>query len=242
MEKEMHGEGWRTQGAAEKYLQMVDVVAPGRKEILSVIARIATSMEPEQPRILDIGCGRGIVTDEILRYSPQASVVMMDYSEEMVSICNERFKDNPNIQVFHHDLNEGLGQCIEGRFDAVVSCFAIHHVDFENRVRLYKDINSVLKESGVFCNGDLFRGDSPLIHEWEFDNYICWMMDQLREKLGQQYTFEDLKAKQLENYELMKDKPGTVWDMCNDLKLAGFRFVDCLFKYQNLAVIAATNR
>ena len=40
----------------------------------------------------------------------------------------------------------------------------------------------------------------------------------------------------------MRDKPGTVWDMCNDLKLAGFRFVDCLFKYQNLAVIAATNR
>lgn len=238
----MQSEGWRTQGAADRYLKTVDVVAPGRKEILSVIARIATSSDLEQPRILDIGCGMGIVTDEILKCSPQASVVMMDYSEEMVSICSGRFEDNPNIQILHQDLNEGLGPCIEGKFDAVVSCFAIHHVEFENRVQLYSDVKNVLKESGVFCNGDLFKGDSPFLHQWEFDNYICWMMEQLKEKLGQEYTFKDLKSKQLENYALMKDKPGTVWDMYNDLKLAGFKFVDCLFKCQNLGVIAAINR
>lgn len=31
----MTDEGWKTKGAAEKYIETVDVVAPGRKEILS---------------------------------------------------------------------------------------------------------------------------------------------------------------------------------------------------------------
>lgn len=37
----MMDEGWKTEGAAEKYMQMVEVVAPGRKEILTMIARLA---------------------------------------------------------------------------------------------------------------------------------------------------------------------------------------------------------
>ncbi|MDD3363397.1 MAG: hypothetical protein PHZ03_00290 [Syntrophomonas sp.] len=50
-----------------------------------------------------------------------------------------------------------------------------------------------------------------------------------------------LKKKQLENYKAMRDMPGTLWDMDNDLRKAGFRFVDCLCKYQNLAVLSASN-
>lgn len=238
----MQNGGWRTLGNVETYMKTVDVVAPGRKEILSIIARLAVNSATDQPKILDIGCGMGIVTDEILKYAPQASVVMMDYSEEMTSICNERFKDNPNIQVLRQDLNYGLSPSIEGEFDAVVSCFAIHHVDFENRIKLYKDIRKALKEKGVFCNGDMFKGDSPFIHQWEFDNYIEWMREQLKEKLGQEYTFEELETKQLENYAIMKDKPGTIWEMYNDLKSAGFEYIDCLCKYQNLGVIAAIKK
>jgi len=48
------------------------------------------------------------------------------------------------------------------------------------------------------------------------------MVDQLKEKLGQTYTFSDLKSRQLENYKVMRDMPGTLWDMYNDLKKSGF--------------------
>jgi hypothetical protein len=79
------------------------------------------------------------------------------------------------------------------------------------------------------------------MNQWEFNNYIYWMVEQLKEKLGQTFEFSDLKTRQLENYKIMRDMPGTIWDMCSDLKKSGFQFVDCLCKYQNLAVLAASS-
>ncbi len=238
----MTNQGWKAPEAAEKYKELVDLVAPGRREILTAIARLVTETASGPLCIMDIGCGWGDVSAEILKYSPDARVVMSDFSEVMVDITSERFKGNPNVSVFQHDLNTGLGSFEEKNYDAVVSCFALHHLEYENRVGLYSDIRTVLKPTGVFINGDLFKCDSLMINEWEFDNYIRWMAVQLKEKLGQEHTFSALKTRQLNNYQTMGDKPGTVWDMYNDLKAVGFPFVDCICKYQNLAVLAAGNR
>jgi hypothetical protein len=38
----------------------------------------------------------------------------------------------------------------------------------------------------------------------------------------------------------MGDKPGTIWEMFHDMKIAGFKYVDCLWKSRNLAIMAAT--
>lgn len=238
----MGKQGWQTEGAAEQYANKVDVVAPGRRDILSVIARLAADFCVDPPLIMDIGCGWGHVTGEFLKQKPEATVHMTDYSAEMVDISRERFAGNPGVKVCRHDLNEGLGAADRGIYDAVVSCFALHHVEPSNRVRLYEDIKAALKQGGIFINGDLFICESPSVNQWEFDNYIKWMAVQLKEKLDEEYSFEDLKSRQLANYQVMGDMPGTLWEMLADLKTAGFRHVDCLVKYQNLAVVAACNR
>jgi len=234
--------GWQTEGAAEQYMKLVDVVAPGRQDILSVIARLATDFCTGPPLVMDIGCGWGHVSEEILKARPDAIVHMTDYSAEMVALSQDRFRENPRISVYQHDLNVGLGPTEKAYYDAVVSCFALHHVQPANRVGLYRDIRMALKSSGIFINGDLFIGDSPTVNEWEFDNYIRWMAVQLKEQLGQEYGFDELKARQLANYQAMGDMPGTLLEMLSDLKTAGFTYVDCLAKYQNLAVVAAANR
>ncbi|KUG04014.1 methyltransferase type 12 [hydrocarbon metagenome] len=232
--------GWETPGAAEKYMKIIDVVAPGRKEILNIISSLATQLPPEQLKIMDLGCGWGQVTEEILKYAPGCSVVMLDYSEEMVVISKQRFKENPNVQVLQHDLNQGLIDKKQ-EYDAVVSCFALHHVEYEKRLGLYSDIRKILKPDGIFINGDLFKCESPSINNWEFGNYIWWMLERVKVELGDEYTFSELKQRQLDNYQAMGDKPGTIWDMYNELRMAGFKYVDCLYKNQNLAVLAASN-
>lgn len=238
----MTKQGWQTEGAAEQYMKLVDVVAPGRRDILSVIARLAAGFCTDPPLIMDIGCGWGHVTEEILKHKPEATVHMTDYSAEMVSISQKHFALNPRVTVYQHDLNQGLGLTDRGRYDAVVSCFALHHIQPANRVRLYQDINTVLKPGGIFINGDLFICSSLTVNQWEFDNYIEWMTVQLEEQLGQEYSFKEMKARQLANYQSMGDMPGTLWDMFTDLKTAGFKYVDCMVKYQNLAVVTACNR
>ncbi len=111
----------------------------------------------------------------------------------------------------------------------------------KKRLGLYSDISKILKPNGVSINGDLFKCESPAINNWEFNNYIWWMMERLKVELGEEYTFSELKQRQLDNYQAIGDKPGTIWDMYNDLRMVGFQYVDCLYKNQNLAVLAASN-
>jgi ubiquinone/menaquinone biosynthesis C-methylase UbiE len=234
-------EGWTNPEAAERYAQTADIIIPERKEILSIIARLAIELGPINPEIIDLGCGLGDVTAEILGLKPDANVLMIDFSDEMIKRSSERFKGNKNITVVKKDLNQGILDITEDRvFDVVVSCFAIHHVEFDNRIKLYSDIYAVLNEKGLFINGDLFKEDSPVIDNWEFNNHISSMVVQLREKLGQKWTFDELKLNRLEDAQKMGDKPGTLWQMYHDMKAAGFRYVDCLWKSRNLAIMAAT--
>lgn len=234
-------EGWTHPEAAEKYAQTADIIIPERKEILSIISRVAVELGPMNPKIIDLGCGLGDVTAGILKLKPQADVLMIDFSDEMIRRSSERFRDNKNITVVKRDLNQGILDITEERgFDAVVSCLSIHHVEFENRVKLYSDIRELLKRQGLFINGDLFREDSPAIDQWEFNNHVSSLVIKFKEKLGQECTFEELKLNRLENAQKMGDKPGTLWETFNDMKAAGFRHVDCLWKSCNLAIMAAT--
>jgi tRNA (cmo5U34)-methyltransferase len=234
-------EGWMNPEAAENYARTVDTIVPQRKEILSIISRLAIESGSANLKIIDLGCGLGDVTAEIVKLKPDVNVLMLDFSDEMIRRSSERFRENKNITVVKHDLNQGISGITDDRgFDAVVSCFAIHHVEFENRIKLYSDIHAILKERGLFINGDLFKEDSPIIDQWEFDNNISAMLVVLKEKLGQEWTFDELKLNRLEHAQKMGDKPGTIWEMFHDMKAAGFGYVDCLWKSGNLAIMAAS--
>lgn len=71
----MSHEGWKKPDAGEACMKMVDVVAPGRKDILQTIARTTAGIPSERLRIMDIGCGWGQVTEEILKCVPDFSVL-----------------------------------------------------------------------------------------------------------------------------------------------------------------------
>ena len=167
---------WQSKQVADHYSRIADILIPNRREIMSIIARVATMSSPDSPRILDIGCGYGDVTAAVLGYAPQASVCMIDFSEEMVRRSAVRFQRNKDIRVLRYDLNEGLPDHLQPQeFDAVVSCFALHHIKLEQRVPLYSQVREVLGTDGVFVNGDRFREHSPSLHAWVFDE---WVIDQ----------------------------------------------------------------
>jgi ubiquinone/menaquinone biosynthesis C-methylase UbiE len=232
--------GWAAKEAAEQYIKVVDLAIPYRQEILSIIAGIATAFVAERPKILDLGCGYGDVTAEVLKMKPQASVCLVDFSDEMIRLSEERFNGNPRIRTIKHDLNTGIAnEAIGKEFDVVVSCFALHHTELTNRVKLYSEIRRALKPDGLFINGDRFKEEFPVINEYVFDNWLSYRVQQIREKLGKETTLAEVKKTQNVTDKELGDRPGTIWDMRRDLKKAGFRYVDCLWKYQTLAIIVA---
>lgn len=232
--------GWKTAEVARHYARIGNSMIPGRTEIMDIIGRLPSALSPVNGFILDLGCGYGDATDAVLQKAPDTSAVLIDFSDEMIGRAKERFKDNPKTELIKYDLNEGIPDTFgDESFDAVVSCFALHHVEFERRLPLYTRVCSVLKSGGIFINGDRFAEESPHINEWMFNTWVKWMTDRVRERLGVSKTFEQMKARQIESDQDLGDKPGSLWAMEKDLRTAGFSNVDCLYKNQIIAIIAA---
>ncbi|UCC16633.1 MAG: class I SAM-dependent methyltransferase [Dehalococcoidales bacterium] len=234
-------EGWNSEKLVQHYQRTADITMPGRREILAKVAELVAAFTSQQPRILDLGCGSGDVSAEIIRLKPDSSVCMVDFSKEMIKLVQDRFQENSNIEIIQWDLNKGVPKnLLSQKFDIVTSCFAIHHVEFENRISLYTQIRKVLHDSGIFINGDLFTGESPAVTEWESNNLIEWIRIQAKDRLGLERTFNQVKQKHIELWDAQGDKPGTVWEMYQDLNDAGFQFVDCIWMNYNLGIIVAS--
>ena len=74
--------------------------------------------EEKFKNVLEIGCGSGIFTSEIIkRYSPD-TVNLNDISEAMLNTCRERFSDYKNISYHLGDIEKIT---LKGSYDLVAS-------------------------------------------------------------------------------------------------------------------------
>jgi tRNA (cmo5U34)-methyltransferase len=215
-------------------------MVPGRDEALALIARLAVWRQPSCPRVLDLGCGTGEASAAVLALAPEASITMVDFSDEMLRRAAARFAGDARARLLKHDLGEGLPEPVrEGPFDAVVSCFAFHHVAPARRVVAYQQIHAALVPDGVFVNGDRVVGESPVLAAREMDAWAEWMAVRAREQLGVSRSPAQILDRQREMDQRLGDQPGSLWAMRDELTRAGFAHVDCVYKNQVTAVVVA---
>jgi tRNA (cmo5U34)-methyltransferase len=110
-------------------------------------------------RVLDLGTGDGRILSLVKSCIPGIEGVALDFSDPMLELAQKRFAKDNLVKVVKHDLNVRLPASKLGRFDAVVSCLAIHHLAHARKKRIYGEIFGLLRPNGVFCN--LERVDSP---------------------------------------------------------------------------------
>jgi trans-aconitate 2-methyltransferase len=101
-------------------------------------------------RVLDVGCGTGRVTQELVALVPEGSVLAIDASREMVKLARDRLGDSAEVwcqNVLELDLDEPV--------DAIVSTATLHWVT--DHERLWTRLAQALRGGGVLevqCGGD----------------------------------------------------------------------------------------
>lgn len=193
------------------YLAKADKI-PHRTEGESVLLSFVPSTSV---RVLDLGTGDGRLLSLVLMHCKNAEGVGVDSSPTMLDSANERFRDNPSVQILSHDLEQPLPEL--GAFDAIVSSFAIHHCTNHRKRSLYAEIFDRLKPGGVFCNLEHVASPTASLHE--------------RFLKAADVTTED------EGNILLDVETQLEW-----LRALGFEDVDCYWKWLELCLFGGFKR
>ena len=200
---------WTSNEHARDYLERADSIShrqEGESALLEFIPRTVR-------RILDLGTGDGRLLGLVRQEHPDMEGVAVDFSPTMLEAVRQRFAGESSVSVVTHNLDEPLPGL--GKFDAVISSFAIHHLVHERKRALYMEIYDLLNPRGVFCNLEHVASPTPELHE------------QFLERIGFTVETEDPSNKLLD-----------VENQLGWLRQIGFVDVDCHWKWRELALLA----
>jgi tRNA (cmo5U34)-methyltransferase len=199
---------WQSAAHAGAYLERADQVPHRSAGEGTLLEEIPADVS----RILDLGSGDGRLLDLVLRARPKAVGVAVDFSPLMLERLRSRFAGSPGVEIVAHNLEDALPDL--GTFDAVVSSFAIHHVEHERKRRLYAEVWKLLNDGGVFCNLEHVASASAYGHT------------RFLEAMGTAPEEEDPSNKLLDVHTQLE------W-----LREIGFADVDCYWKWRELALL-----
>ena len=184
----------------------------------------ARTVKNTSPTILDLGAGTGLLSEFIMQKFPSASLTLLDESAEMLSKAQLRL-ERYNPRVFIQPMTAPLPT---GKFHAVISSLAIHHLPDDGKRDLFSRIFQSLEPGGIFINGEQILGET----EWQQQLFEDTHLDGAR-ALG-----SDEEEIQAANERMSYDRCATLKDQVSWLREIGFQNADSFFHSFRFAVYA----
>jgi tRNA (cmo5U34)-methyltransferase len=241
------GAHWQSEELAASFAERRRILIPlleVQEEVLRLLLeRYGRPIE----RFVDLGAGAGAVSELVLGFLPEAQGVLVDFSEPMLARAGVNLEGYAGRwQVVRGDLNDPAWReaLPAGRYDAVVSGLAIHHLPPERKRALFAEAFDLLEPGGLFVNMDYVAIDGPL--QGLFDEQMLVNAVQAasspegeRESGGTRHEHASSPEGELD-LDDDDDRPDTVEDQLRWLRDAGFEQVEVHFKWAEAAIYGGT--
>ena len=207
-----------------EYGDLMKRIIPFYDEQRDIIVRLIPFGRHEAFRVLDLGCGTGLLAAQILSEYPHAELVAFDLTSEMLDACRSRLADMNRVRYTLGDFRtDNLGN----DYDVIVASLSLHHLKREERPRFYQRANESLHFGGVLIASEAIIDESPVVRERQYELWRKHMAG----------NGED--ATRWYRKHLEKDHPVPISSLLAMLAGAGFEAAACFWRYLNFAIITA---
>lgn len=219
--------------------------SPLREEQIGILIDIlrahfaATSLPA---RVLDVGCGPGVIAARILEALPGSEVTGIDGSPTMLELAHERLA--PYAGRYHlarADFETIVNSDVPaGPYGAAIAVQAIHNSTDEGKRRTYAATRAALVSGGLFLLSDRVRIPSSGV----FPAYLAlWdRLDAIYRAQGWEHREGRTFARHTESVARRGDKPGSLEQNVLWLREAGFAEVAPIHVVGIRAIVAAVAR
>jgi len=213
------------------YRELAPVAVPSRVSQLAAIATLLPFDSTDAFRIVEIGCGEGILGDTLAELFPNARITELDGSATMREATVRRLAPHGDrIRVGSMDLADDDWRGHLDGADAVVSSLVIHHLDGPDKKRLFEDIGRRTSERAALVVADLVEPARPQALELYAGSWDESARLQANDS-GRSELFDLFRSTEWNIYRVPDpmDKPSRLVDQLQWLTNAGFESVDCFW-------------
>jgi tRNA (cmo5U34)-methyltransferase len=230
---------WQREKTVRWFLDSVRGAIPFAQEQFTVMLQIVANGRQPVRRFLDLGAGDGVLSAVMLARYPAAEPVLVDFSPPMLTAAKERLAPLENQPAFvQADLATPVWrEAVEAYapFDAIVSSFAIHHLEDERKSALYGELLDLLTPAGTFAHIEHVAPDSP----WMTRAFEEGMIDAIWEygrRSDQSLTRDAAAAAYASRLDRDDNRLAPLDVQCAWLRDAGYIEVTAPFRWYEIAV------
>ena len=189
----------------------------------STVTSLACAWLPTYGRLLDIGCSRGGALAAVRAERPDVRCVGLEVSEPMIAAAQDRFAEDDRVVIDRVDLREWNRSAMYAA-DVALAVLTIQFTPIEYRMQILDQVRQVT--TGPLILVEKVLGSSARIDDEMVAAYYAV-------KAANGYTQEQIDAKR---HALEGQLVPVTASMNEDfLRAAGYRQVDCFWRWMNFA-------
>ncbi len=209
---------------ADEYEKLMVKLVPQYLEQHQIIYNLFPN-EDKNYRVLDLGCGNGILSELVFQKLPNSYIVGFDLTESMLNSFEKKLsKYSGRFELKQGDFRT---DSIGNEYDIIIAGLTLQHLTWDEREKFYKTLYSSTNENGLFIARDIIIDENRDVVN---DQYCYWK--EFMKSQGEDPDFWYSK-------HIEKDYPITLTDHFAWLQNAGFSEAACQWRLYNFAITTA---
>jgi ubiquinone/menaquinone biosynthesis C-methylase UbiE len=215
---------WNTRERAAEYDELAARTVPDREHFYTAV----TDALPERTgRVLELGCGTGLLTARIRKKRPETAVTCIDRSATMLAVARQK-PELRGVTWIRGDIRDPWPA---GPYDAVASTFCLFALEAGEQRAVLRQAYRVLRPGGVCITGCVVRPEAAEEEKHQLARFEAFMRDAGLDP-GE-------IRRQLEAWDGARERIPTLDGFIGLLEAAGFSRIRCPYHRGLYAVVVA---